>query len=156
MDGGAEMSVAGGWLGTYYYSGRLSREEPVRFEASFDARSDGLFTGKILDDSDLGEAGVSGTQSALVVKFTKEYYRPPVWSDTAPIDYEGVLSEDGKRITGRWTMPLRRGKKRTYRLRGEWEARRMWHLDESHAEGSDEDFLSAVSPLTREMVGAGR
>ena len=156
MDGGAEMSVAGGWLGTYYYGGRLSWQEPVRFEASFDARSDGSFTGKILDDSDLGEAGVSGSQSALIVKFTKEYYRPPMWSDTAPIDYHGVLSEDGKKITGRWTMSVRRGKQRTSRLSGEGEARRMWHVDESHSEESDEEFMSAVSPATREMVGAGR
>lgn len=71
MDGGADLSVAGGWLGTYFYSGRLSRQEPVRFEATFTVRSDGSFMGKILDDSDLGEAGVSGTQSALIVKFTK-------------------------------------------------------------------------------------
>jgi hypothetical protein len=111
------MTIAGGWLGTYYYDTVAERE---RFEASFiTVGSQGDFRGQILDDGPLGEANVEGVQVGVFVTFTKVYVKPPADHATAPVYYEGEMSEDGKRIVGTWRIVEGHST-------GTWEARRLW------------------------------
>lgn len=111
-------SIAGGWLGTYAYGVGDSRP-PVRFEATFQSQGDG-FTGRILDDGELGEAQVEGgVQTGAQVAFVKRYQQRR--RDVAPVHYQGALSEDGMALTGTWILTAG-----GYRLAGSWEARRLW------------------------------
>ncbi|GAB4452649.1 MAG: hypothetical protein OHK0029_03970 [Armatimonadaceae bacterium] len=117
-------SIAGGWLGTYYYD---SMAERTRFEASFSRIGvEGKFSGRILDDGPLGEANAEGMQSGLSVVFTKVYIQPPEGHATYPVQYEGEMSDDGKRITGIWHLTIREPGERRHTVRGTWEARRIW------------------------------
>ena len=121
-------SVAGGWLGTYEYRGLQAWHPPVRFEATFTLRgSQGRFTGTILDDGPLGEAGVNGSQHGLYVSFTKVYLRPGHEEGaTCPIEYEGTLSEDGRSLTGVWQLKHPARGRRTVRVHGACEAHGLW------------------------------
>ncbi|MBC8101825.1 MAG: hypothetical protein H7Z41_04475 [Cytophagales bacterium] len=128
-------SILGGWLGSYCY--RTRHEMPVRFEATFSRARKGEhgFGGAILDDSPLGEAGVShGLQTGPNVRFTKTYQDPPAEYETAPVHYLGTLSDDGRLVTGTWEMQLRHNGK-IQRTTGRWEARRLWAEAEEAAAG---------------------
>ncbi|MBC8135056.1 MAG: hypothetical protein H8F28_04110 [Fibrella sp.] len=135
MSSESSHSVAGGWLGAYYFESRT--RTPVRFEASFarltDAEGNGeRFGGSILDDEGgSGSAVVShGVQQGNFVRFVK-VPNPPA-PGLFPANYVGTLSEDGRVITGHWKITL--GESRRSRAReivGTWEARRLWHADES-------------------------
>lgn len=116
-------SIAGGWLGTYHY--RAAGQPPTRFEATFTrlAGAQYRFGGTILDDGPLGEANVSdGTQRGLYVAFTKVY--SPQNEGVAPVSYEGMLAPDGRTVSGTWEIAP--AKRRLRRVRGVWEARRLW------------------------------
>jgi hypothetical protein len=117
-------SIAGGWLGTYYYD---SYSEPTRFEASFSAMGrDWRFGGRILDDGPLGDANaINGAQTGQKVSFVKVYVRPPGGHITVPVYYEGQLSEDGKTMSGTWRLSLS--------TTGTWEARRLWFEEAEEA-----------------------
>ena len=145
--GTTEHSVAGGWLGTYYYD-RKAATEPARFEATFSAMArTGRFDGKILDDSALGEArALEGQQSGDSVSFAKVYIKPPRGHAVAPVQYEGTLSEDGKRITGTWRLEYNHPtKRRAVRMNGTWEARRLWYdLQEEISEATPERELMLI------------
>lgn len=151
------VSVSGGWLGTYAYKGAHSWQPPVRFEASFIAIDGGnQFKGTILDDSRLGMADVTGNQDGLRVRFTKVYLAPPpAGHETAPVEYEGALSEDGRQISGTWLLVVARPGGRTSRVRGVWDAHRMW--SEAAAPEPLEAFEDAVSELALPaLMPAGR
>jgi hypothetical protein len=122
------ISIAGGWLGTYAYAGARSLQPPVRFEATFlMTELAGAFAGTIVDDSALGAADVTGTQYGLQVQFTKVYQGPPPpGSVTAPVEYEGRLSEDGRFLNGTWLLAVRTRRGGTVRLEGVWDAHRLW------------------------------
>jgi hypothetical protein len=119
-------TIAGGWLGTYYYGNTV--QTPERFEATFSTPGrEGNFGGRILDDGVLGEANViEGVQSGREIAFIKIYVRPPAGHETAPVYYEGTMSEDGKLLTGTWMLHFSSRRNRTSTLRGTWEARRLW------------------------------
>jgi hypothetical protein len=95
-------SIEGAWIGSYgYKGGRL----PVPFEAKFDfAAQDKSFTGKISDTGPGGDAKVEGSQDGRKVVFTKYYVAPVTKQRTTTIRYEGLLSDDGDSISGRWTL----------------------------------------------------
>lgn len=148
MNSSENYSIAGGWLGTYYYRGADSWQEPTRFEATFAIKADqSQFSGTILDDGPLGEADVEGTQRGRNVHFTKRYR---VENDYK-IRYEGTMSEDGKVITGKWIV---RGSGGT---RGTWEAHRLWSpADETQTQDEEtsayaELTLSQASTDTRQI-----
>lgn len=150
---GEVYSIGGGWLGAFHYGGSASQwERPVRFEATFTAPgAEGRFLGTILDDGPLGAANVhEGVQIGRGIRFTKVYIRPPSEYETAPIYYEGTISEDGRRITGTWEMrmPVPGRPRRSLRTRGTWEARRQWSEEEetepAEASGTRERELAAV------------
>jgi len=132
-------SIAGGWLGTYYYD---SHREPSRFEATFSPLgADGRFAGRILDDSLLGEASANnGVQTGRSISFVKVYIRPPRSHITAPVYYEGTLSEDGKTMAGTWRL--------TQSTHGTWEARRLWF------EEAGEEALQESEAAESVLVGA--
>ncbi len=153
-----DTSIAGGWLGTYEYRGAQAWQPPVRFEATFTLRgSGGRFAGTILDDCPLGEAGVSGAQHGLFVRFTKVYLRPDPAGGTAPVEYEGTLSEDGRFLTGVWRLKIPHRGRRAERLHGAWEAHRLWS-ETADAEARPESasaILEAVATArnTQERIG---
>ncbi len=147
-------SVAGGWLGAYYYESRVRM--PVRFEATF-ARSNGgegggeRFGGTILDDEGGGEAAeVSlGVQQGTFIRFVK-IYSPPA-PGVFPVHYVGTLSSDGRLMTGHWKIML--GESRRARAReivGTWEARRSWSPAEDETGGEN----AAGQEAGQELAGA--
>lgn len=154
MVSGRAATIAGGWLGTYHY-GAETRQQSVRFEATFaeSLEGRGRFTGTILDDEPPGEADVNGTQTGRAVLFAK-VYRPDSAYDAPPIAYEGTLSEDGDRVTGTWSLQSPGTRSRRARLTGTWEARRLW-ADESDAE-SDFDSNDEHQLMLIPMSGAAR
>ncbi len=152
MSSETSQSVAGGWLGAYYFESRT--RTPVRFEASFvrlpDPEGDGggRFGGSLLDDEGgSGSAVVShGVQQGSFVRFIK-VPNPPA-PGLFPANYVGTLSEDGRVLTGHWKITLsetRRGRARE--IVGTWEARRLWHA------GDDETGQGAEAE--RELTAAG-
>lgn len=102
-------SVAGDWTGVYDYGEGF--DDAVPFTAMlFDVA--GAVWGQTrerngLDPEISGEtlrADISGRRSGREVIFTKTYQGSPVGGEF-PITYAGLLSGDGRRIEGRWTIP---------------------------------------------------
>lgn len=98
--------LSGSWLGTYWQEG-----VPTRFEATF-VQSGNTLTGSILDDSELGEARLSGTVTGRNVSFTKRY----LMTSGHSIGYVGTISEEENYISGQWNI--------SSRFSGPWEAHR--------------------------------
>jgi len=98
--------LSGTWLGTYWQNGT-----PTRFEATL-VQGGNTLSGRILDDSYLGEAQVAGDVAGRSVSFTKRYLTT---SPTA-IQYSGTVSENEEVMSGTWSID-------TYHS-GRWEARR--------------------------------
>ena len=86
--------VSGSWLGTYWQSGH-----PTRFEATL-VQGQTALSGRILDDSYLGEANLQGDITGRCITFTKQYFT----SSPTPIHYSGTVSEDGNYMTGQWSI----------------------------------------------------
>ena len=99
--------LSGIWLGTYWQRG-----VPTRFEATL-VQSGNTLSGRVLDDSYLGEAQLSGTVTGRVVNFTKRY----LMSSPEAINYTGTLSEEENYIQGQWKIG--------WRFTGPWEAHRQ-------------------------------
>lgn len=97
--------LSGAWLGTYWQQG-----EPVRFEMTL-VQAGNTLSGRVLDDSHLGEALLSGTASGRTISFTKTY----VSSARHAVSYTGSVSEDENHMNGQWQVSY---------LSGEWSASR--------------------------------
>lgn len=97
--------LSGAWLGTYW-----QQEEAVRFEMTI-VHSGNTVSGRVLDDSYLGEASLAGTISGRAVNFTKTYTS----SARHSISYTGTVSEEGDRMVGHWQISY---------LSGTWSARK--------------------------------
>ena len=97
--------LSGVWLGTYW-----QRQQPVRFEMTL-VQGDNTLSGRVLDDYYLGEASLAGKVSGRSVNFTKTY----LTSSRHSVDYTGTISEDGKRMQGKWRISW---------FSGTWEAQR--------------------------------
>lgn len=89
-------SLQGSWLGNYYYR---SVNQAFAFEAVF-VEFQGKVDGNILDDSNLGEARISGSFTYPNLNFVKKYDR----AGLEVVRYEGTMDEDGKRIAGFWSI----------------------------------------------------
>lgn len=130
MDATDLPTIAGGWLGTYYYKGTQSTNCPVRFEASFTCRAGGLFDGTIQDDSrQLGTANVQGRQLGVTVQFRKGYRKVVPGGRTMHVEYEGAFSEDGHTLSGTWRAVTVCNVPIPWAY-GSWEARRAWAAHE--------------------------
>lgn len=121
-------SIQGSWRGRYFYAGDGTAHG---FEAVF-IELDGIIEGNILDDGQLGEATVGGKFNFPHVKFTKCYRTP----GTDPVNYQGMMSEDGKTISGRWTIQSA--------VSGTWTASR-------YEDGEDLD-MEDLENLNKELV----
>jgi len=108
-------NIQGSWRGKYYYAGE---GRAFGFEAVF-IEYNGAIEGNILDDGDLGEAIVGGSFSYPNVKFTKRYRRVGLDSP----NYQGTMSEDGKKLSGKWLISKTRLTHRT--ISGPWVAMRL-------------------------------
>ncbi len=102
--------LSGSWLGTYWQNGA-----PTRFEASL-VQSGNHVSGRIQDDSYLGEAQMEGESIGRSIRFTKRYLDYP----SGPIFYVGTVTSDGNFMQGEWSIPSDRSEK----YRGAWEAHR--------------------------------
>jgi len=98
--------LSGTWLGTYWQVGI-----PTRFELTL-IQTGNTLTGRILDDSYLGSAQLSGEVIGHNISFTKRYFT------TSPdaINYVGTLSKDEDSMQGQWNIARWDA--------GDWEARR--------------------------------
>lgn len=86
--------INGLWLGTYW-----QESTPTRFEATFVQGGNSL-TGRIMDDSNLGEAQIDGEVIGRSIRFTKRY----LTNSHQVITYSGTLSEDADSIQGKWVI----------------------------------------------------
>ena len=77
--------LTGSWLGSYW-----DRQAPIRFEVTF-VQAQNSLSGRIMDDSPLGEAQLQGQVVGRQVTFTKRYFNNPSYT----IQYQGTVSEDG-------------------------------------------------------------
>ena len=98
--------LTGPWLGSYWQS-----DGPTRFEATFVQARNSL-SGRIVDDSPLGEAQIQGQVTGRQVSFTKRYFK----NSSYIVQYTGTVSEDGNHINGQWRVDARH--------HGAWEAHR--------------------------------
>lgn len=98
--------LSGTWLGTYWQQGI-----PTRFEVTL-IQSGNALTGRILDDSYLGEAKLTGEVIGRRISFTKSYFT----NSADLINYIGTLSEKEDFMQGQWNIARWDS--------GPWEARR--------------------------------
>jgi hypothetical protein len=98
--------VNGTWLGTYWQHGN-----PTRFEIVL-LQSGTSLTGNVLDDSDLGEAKLSGEVVGRRIRFIKRYFT----SSPDAVEYVGTISDSEDYIQGQWNI-------NSWEF-GPWEARR--------------------------------
>ena len=99
------MDVSGRWDGTFAYPAGVGPATPFVAEL---AEAAGQISGSIAEPNTMGRASdslhavVRGTRDGAAVDFTKTYDGT---SDAAhSVDYVGRLSEDGKTITGVWSL----------------------------------------------------
>ncbi|MBX9689526.1 MAG: hypothetical protein K2X27_22645 [Candidatus Obscuribacterales bacterium] len=130
---GSKNSINGSWLGNYYYD---AGSQPFGFEAVF-VEHNGSIEGSILDDGQLGEAKVFGKFADPMLKFTKKYN-----SGVSTVSYEGIVTDEGKKIAGTWTIGNM--------AKGKWTA---WRQDEEEIPDlQTEDELDETLVLEREKV----
>ncbi|MGB3651398.1 MAG: hypothetical protein WBA41_09330 [Rivularia sp. (in: cyanobacteria)] len=98
--------VNGTWLGTYWQHGN-----PTRFEIVL-LQSGNSLSGRVLDDSYLGEAKLSGEVVGRHISFIKSYFT----SSPDAVEYVGTISDSEDYIQGQWNISSL-----DY---GPWEARR--------------------------------
>lgn len=101
----ATISLSGDWTGVYdYYN--APEFDPVTFHASLTDIA-GVIWGTCLerstvpDSDDMLEAALNGSRSGREVRFRK-VFTSEMSGGELPIDYAGLVSPDGKRITGTW------------------------------------------------------
>ncbi len=102
-------SVEGSWSGRYYYPDNPAHQPPVHFSVIF-AQTGNRFEGQISEPATFGDgaapflqAGMSGVVSpGGRVNFTKTYDGTGHVGHS--VEYAGILSPDGRRITGTWTI----------------------------------------------------
>jgi hypothetical protein len=131
----SQNNVTGSWLGNYYYS---SVSSATGFEAVF-AQSGTAIEGSILDDGALGEAHLTGSCASGELTFCKIYNSKA----RDPVYYRGVLSEDGKSITGTWRINAQ--------VNGAWKA---WRQDDEQLPETMErdDEVEHETEKERELV----
>jgi hypothetical protein len=98
--------ISGTWLGTYWQQGN-----PTRFEATL-IQSGNALTGRVLDDSYLGEAQITGEVIGRRISFIKRY----LTTSSEEIAYVGTISQNEDHMQGQWSIRLWDS--------GPWEARR--------------------------------
>ncbi len=98
-------NLTGAWSGSYAYPGQGLPTMP--FLARLDGQG-GRLGGETIEPALFGGTGhraalISGSTHGGMVDFTKTYANPSFGYNN-PIDYVGRVSEDGKSITGVWSV----------------------------------------------------
>lgn len=119
------VNLSGTWLGTYWQEGI-----PTRFELTL-VQGGNVLSGNILDDSDLGEATLTGEVIGRRITFTKKYITTHGYS----VAYTGIVSEDDNFMQGQWQSGW---------LSGTWEAYR-----------SEDNLTLKLETRRRETVPVG-
>ncbi|MBK9143925.1 MAG: hypothetical protein IPM23_15605 [Candidatus Melainabacteria bacterium] len=114
---GAAQDASGKWRGFYTY--RHNPDAGCAFDAHLEVE-EGVLSGRIHDDYELGEATVSGAYHFPSINFTKVY----VSGEHAPIHYVGTMSEDGRSMSGTWLITHGQ-----IRWSGTWRAHRSQEND---------------------------
>ena len=100
-------NISGMWLGTYWQRGI-----PTRFEVTL-IQGKNILSGRILDQSNLGDATIIGKVIGKSISFRKTYLTGSCHS----IDYIGTIGDDLNSMNGTW--------QEDYFNRGNWEAHRQ-------------------------------
>lgn len=113
--------IAGEWRGRYQYSHSPIPNRGCAFTAFVYERADNAIDGTIIDDSDHPSASLSGTFAFPSVQFTKQYSKSGqthevekqgkyvihvVGTYGPPVAYVGSMSDDGKSMSGTWSISL--------------------------------------------------
>ncbi len=93
----ASHGIDGNWRGHYTYA--KNPDGGSGFDANFVEEGAGL-SGDIMDDFWPGAATISGTFAFPSLRFTKVY----IGQKLAPVNYQGTMNDDGKTISGTWTV----------------------------------------------------
>jgi len=111
--------IEGEWRGRYQYSHSPIPNRGCGFTAFVHERPDKTIDGTIIDDSEHPSASFSGSFSFPSVQFTKQYSKPGQTHEIEkqgkqiihvfgqygpPVDYVGSMSDDGKSMSGTWTI----------------------------------------------------
>jgi len=122
-------SVAGEWRGIYRYDDPYAAALNTQFVLTLTVDKDSS-GGEILGGygrdlgGPLGAATVTrGIQNGFAVVFFKVYDTPPAEVKASPVQYEGILSDDGRSLRGTWRLTAGEGAKSVV-VTGTWEARR--------------------------------
>lgn len=126
--------MSGSWRGNYYYE---SVPRACGFEAVF-LEINGHVEGNILDDGKLGEARVIGTFANSHLTFTKTYFN----SSLQVVSYEGVLSDEGKQLSGTWQIQRI--------TRGRWVA---WRQEDEIPDEQIEDDIDKILQQGEARIG---
>jgi hypothetical protein len=99
--------LSGTWIGTYTYPPR--RGQPTFFAARLQEHA-GALIGSTEEPDVFGgnrsfSASLAGTVADGAVAFTKVYEAVSGSRFSQPVRYEGAISADGCRISGRWLLP---------------------------------------------------
>jgi hypothetical protein len=117
-------SVAGEWRGVYRYDDPYAAALTTQFVLTLTLDGD-LLGGAVRDlGGPLGGATITrGVQNGFAVIFFKSYDTPPPEVKTTAVQYEGILSDDGRSLRGTWRLTAGEGAK-AVTVTGTWEARR--------------------------------
>lgn len=108
----ASRNIGGEWRGHYAYPG--APDQGSGFAAFFLEKS-GRVDGSVIDDFWPGKATVSGSFTFPNLQFTKVYDKQLKAQSSdkgvltpehflSPVLYEGTMTEDGKTLSGTWTI----------------------------------------------------
>ena len=102
----ASDNLSGFWVGSYRYDG--AAKDAVQFLVTMEESDGHALSGTISEPNSMGRTSkelhaiLSGNRDGLDIFFAKTYDGA---SDAAHrVDYYGVLSEDGRRISGHWSL----------------------------------------------------
>jgi hypothetical protein len=153
----AHQEIAGKWRGHYQVPNFPQHDSAF---TAFISENGGHISGAIEDDCQLGEATLIGSFSFPSVRFTKVYLNPGRIDEVVkrgnnmvivsaiygpPIEYQGTMSDDGKEMSGTWTISSDHAS-----AHGTWTA---YRLDEKEKDKSNQtDRHNEVKQLEEELV----
>jgi hypothetical protein len=155
----ANQEIAGKWRGHYQVPNFPQHDSTF---TAFISENGGHIEGAIEDDCQLGEATLTGTFSFPSVQFTKVYLKQGRIDEVIkkgdktvivsavygpPIEYQGTMSNDGKEISGKWTISSENA-----RAHGTWTAYRLDEKEKEKEKSTQTDKPSAVKESEEQLV----
>lgn len=100
------MDLTGQWHGTYYYADSFGPATPFLLDLTDKA---GHLAGSMIEPETVIGSGstvaavIEGWRSGLSIDFTKTYRNSPQGYEW-PVDYVGLVSDDGLTASGMWSL----------------------------------------------------